>query len=65
MTTLTMSTRQTMDPRPVTDSVPKISVRNLDFFYGKFHALKNINLKIPQNKVTAFIGPSGLSLIHI
>ena len=48
-----------MDPRPVTDSVPKISVRNLDFFYGKFHALKNINLEIPQNKVTAFIGPSG------
>ena len=39
--------------------VPKISVRNLDFFYGKFHALKNINLEIPENKVTAFIGPSG------
>jgi phosphate transport system ATP-binding protein len=39
--------------------VPKISVKNLDFFYGKFHALKNINLEIPENKVTAFIGPSG------
>ncbi len=38
---------------------PKISVTNLDFFYGKFHALKNINLEIPENKVTAFIGPSG------
>lgn len=37
----------------------KISVKNLDFYYGKFHALKNINLEIPQNKVTAFIGPSG------
>ena len=37
----------------------KISVRNLDFFYGKFHALKNINLEIPEKKVTAFIGPSG------
>jgi phosphate transport system ATP-binding protein len=37
----------------------KISVRNLDFFYGKFHALKNINLEIEKNKVTAFIGPSG------
>ncbi len=37
----------------------KISVRNLNFFYGKFHALKDINLDIPQNKVTAFIGPSG------
>ncbi len=37
----------------------KISVRNLDFYYGKFHALKKINLDIPDNKVTAFIGPSG------
>ena len=38
---------------------PKIAVRNLDFYYGKFHALKNINLEIPEKKVTAFIGPSG------
>ncbi len=38
---------------------PKISVRNLDFYYGKFHALKNISLDIPEKKVTAFIGPSG------
>src|SRR5215218_5590499 len=37
----------------------KISVRNLDFYYGNFHALKHINLEIPENKVTAFIGPSG------
>ena len=37
----------------------KISVKNLNFYYGKFHALKNINLEIPANKVTAFIGPSG------
>jgi phosphate transport system ATP-binding protein len=37
----------------------KISVKNLNFFYGKFHALKNINLEIPSQKVTAFIGPSG------
>ena len=37
----------------------KISVNNLNFYYGKFHALKNINLEIPENKVTAFIGPSG------
>jgi phosphate transport system ATP-binding protein len=37
----------------------KLSVRNLDFFYGKFHALKGINLDIPEKKVTAFIGPSG------
>src|SRR6476660_6418313 len=37
----------------------KISVMNLDFYYGKFHALKGINLEIPEKKVTAFIGPSG------
>ena len=37
----------------------KISVNKLDFYYGKFHALKNINLEIPEHKVTAFIGPSG------
>ena len=37
----------------------KILVKDLNFFYGKFHALKNINLEIPENKVTAFIGPSG------
>ena len=37
----------------------KISVRNLDFYYGRFHALKGINLDIPEKKVTAFIGPSG------
>ena len=37
----------------------KITVRDLNFYYGKFHALKSINLDIPQNKVTAFIGPSG------
>lgn len=37
----------------------KIEVQNLDFYYGKFHALKNINLTIPEKQVTAFIGPSG------
>src|SRR6478672_5402682 len=37
----------------------KLSVRDLNFYYGGFHALKNINLDIPEGKVTAFIGPSG------
>jgi phosphate transport system ATP-binding protein len=36
-----------------------LEIRNLNFFYGKFHGLKNINLDIVENKVTAFIGPSG------
>jgi len=38
---------------------PKLKVRNLDFYYGHYHALKNISLDIPENRVTAFIGPSG------
>src|SRR5476649_6235 len=40
-----------------TDS--KVKVHNLNFYYGKFHALKDISLDIPANQVTAFIGPSG------
>src|SRR6201996_6910073 len=40
-------------------SRPKIEINDLNFFYGKYHALKNINLHIPEGKVTAFIGPSG------
>jgi phosphate transport system ATP-binding protein len=38
---------------------PKITVRDLDFYYGTFHALKHVNLEIPEKQVTAFIGPSG------
>ncbi|HEX2545491.1 MAG TPA: phosphate ABC transporter ATP-binding protein PstB [Ramlibacter sp.] len=37
----------------------KLAVRNLNFYYGGFHALRDINLAIPERKVTAFIGPSG------
>jgi phosphate transport system ATP-binding protein len=37
----------------------KLRVRNLNFYYGAFHALKNVNLEIPEKRVTAFIGPSG------
>jgi phosphate transport system ATP-binding protein len=37
----------------------KISVRNLDFFYGETQALKSISLPLYKNEVTAFIGPSG------
>ena len=37
----------------------KIKIENLDLYYGNFHALKNINLGIEGNKITAFIGPSG------
>lgn len=37
----------------------KISVQDLNLFYGNFQALYNVNLEIPPNMVTAFIGPSG------
>ena len=37
----------------------KLEVRDLQFYYGGFHALKNISLDIAERKVTAFIGPSG------
>lgn len=37
----------------------KIEAKNVDFYYGSFHALKNINMNIEENEVVAFIGPSG------
>ena len=37
----------------------KLDVKNLNFYYGDFHAIKNVSMSIHQNKVTAFIGPSG------
>ncbi len=57
-----------LPPRPVaaaaghaggTVQAPKITVENLNFYYGRVHALKDISLKIPERMVTAFIGPSG------
>jgi phosphate transport system ATP-binding protein len=38
---------------------PKLTVKDLNFYYGKFHALKGVSMDIPEKKVTAFIGPSG------
>lgn len=46
--------RSQLAPTPV-----KIAARGLDFHYGDFHALKGINLEIPEKRVTALIGPSG------
>ena len=37
----------------------KIEAKNVDFYYGQFHALKNISMSIGSNEVVAFIGPSG------
>ncbi len=36
-----------------------LEIRDLNFFYGSYHALKNINFNVADNQVTAFIGPSG------
>ncbi|MDB5810356.1 MAG: phosphate transport ATP-binding protein [Betaproteobacteria bacterium] len=38
---------------------PKLKVNDLNFYYGKYQAIKQVSLDIPANKVTAFIGPSG------
>lgn len=37
----------------------KFDISGLDLYYGDFHALKDINMKIPEREITAFIGPSG------
>jgi phosphate transport system ATP-binding protein len=48
-----------LERAPEVQAAPKITVRDLNFYYGAFHALKRVNLEIPENRVTAFIGPSG------
>jgi phosphate transport system ATP-binding protein len=49
----------TRDAVDAVSLVEKISIRNLDFYYGGSKALKGINISLYQSKVTAFIGPSG------
>ena len=48
-----MAKTQEQDPKIA------IQIRNMNFFYGKFQGLKDINLDVMEHKVTAFIGPSG------
>jgi phosphate transport system ATP-binding protein len=50
---------ETTDQQSEQAAINALEVRNLNFFYGAFQGLKNINLDIEQGKVTAFIGPSG------
>src|SRR5437868_9870516 len=57
MDTLVATPEVRSDRAPIT--APKMSIRNLDFYYGKFQALKKVNLDIAERRVTAFIGPSG------
>lgn len=49
----------TMQSTPITEDRIKLEVKDLNFYYGNFHAIKNVNMSIKENKVTAFIGPSG------
>ena len=58
------SSMMTSLPRPDLRAVegipqPKLSVRELSFWYGRFRALKNVSLDVPERRVTALIGPSG------
>jgi len=57
-----MST-QAAFPAPHTQSaagpVPRVSIRNLNFYYGETHALKNVSIDFPDRQTTAMIGPSG------
>jgi phosphate transport system ATP-binding protein len=46
-------------PTQQTGMAEKLTIRDLDFFYGDFRALKSISLPLYEHKVTAFIGPSG------
>lgn len=48
-----------MAETPRSSAVCKLNTRNLNFYYGSFHALHNIGIDISANKITAFIGPSG------
>ena len=47
------------DPKLDPNSPNVFEVRDLNLYYEKFHALKNVTIDIPKNHVTAFIGPSG------
>ena len=37
----------------------KIEIKNMNLYYGDFHALKDVELALPEKQITAFIGPSG------
>jgi phosphate transport system ATP-binding protein len=64
MTPASLATAQTMPPIPShPHAAPalrqKVQLRNVNFYYGASHALKNVSLSIHDKSVTAFIGPSG------
>src|SRR5882672_9024837 len=46
-------------PRPLPVTAPKMSIRDLAFYYGDYRALNDVSFDIAEREVTAFIGPSG------
>jgi phosphate transport system ATP-binding protein len=56
---INQSASQAVDPNLNRQDVNALQIKDLNFFYGNFQGLKNINLNILERKVTAFIGPSG------
>jgi phosphate transport system ATP-binding protein len=59
-TAIRITPRDFSDLSVTSDTGPgAIEIRNLDFFYGKGHALKGVNMSVPAKCVTAIIGPSG------
>ena len=54
-----MEETRIVQPKAPRSTEIKFSVKNMDLYYGDFLALKNVNIDINRNAVTAFIGPSG------
>jgi len=54
-----LAPRPAVAPAASSTTRPTMAIRSLDFYYGKFHALKDVSLDIAEGRVTAFIGPSG------
>src|SRR5215467_15531326 len=59
MNDTTLVSRPTVTSAALPPAPPKMSIKGIDFYYGKFHGLKDISLEIAEKRVTAFIGPSG------
>ncbi|HUL17408.1 MAG TPA: phosphate ABC transporter ATP-binding protein PstB [Terriglobales bacterium] len=56
---ISVKTSETAKKSGAVQQPVKMAAKNVNFYYGKFHAIKNVSVDIRQNCVTAFIGPSG------
>ena len=59
MNTLSVPVPRGAQPAPTGAEHSQIVLKDFNFYYGKYHALKNINMEVFKQRVTAFIGPSG------